>query len=403
MKKYFWLFLILLLATYIACNNKNPTAIDALPFNIVIQTGEPGNFTPVAGVTVSGGVDWDMFSVVTNQYGIAQIPGNMRGRSAIIYKDNFLPNMIDRLDTMKYWIGRARDSLRFLGRTEGAAIKMTANEIITLDEEGNYRVYSYSDGGIYLQVFQKLDTSINYIYDYKLYGDTLWVSVYNNNLKAFLISSIHFPSLIYNLPCTTSVFALKDSILICNNNVFKIDAWNQVHMLAPVGEFYARKMEIIGDQLYVLGAYSWPRVYDIANPTLPILLYDFLEPNCWDGFFYKNMLFIGPLQYEVMDYTVPANYKVKDLSVPSAPVDYSVFRTGGIIRGMINDTLASGRSGIAYGNGFIFSGNPDSGYGVIASLTNINNQSMYNVFTEKSLLFWPYLIIGSKVCKYVSR
>jgi hypothetical protein len=412
MKKYFWLFLILLLATYIACNNKNPTAIDALPFNIVIQTGEPGNFTPVAGVTVSGGVDWDMFSVVTNQYGIAQIPGNMRGRSAIIYKDNFLPNMIDRLDTMEYWIGKTRDSLQVLGEVEGTAVMMTSGAIATMNQDGVYRTYTYSSSSVLLKMSIKLNDSINYINAYRLYGDTLWLSSRLQGLYVYSIANIDAPILLFKIPSLGSItsFAFKDTLTAYYDyyympgiSVVTVGNDHQVRFLSHIDDAYAKKMEIIDDRLFLLGVYSWPKVYDISNPALPDLQDNFLEPVCLGGFFYQRKLFLGPLQYEVLDYGLPANYKVRDLSTPSAPIDYSVFRANGFIDGLYNDTLAFGHSGISYNNGFIYKGSADSGYSVTASLACINSQPIFYLLDDNSIISWPYLVIGTKVCKYVSR
>ncbi len=412
MKNKLVILFVLLLAV-ISCN-KNPTSVEnTTTFNIAVITGEPGNFVPVSGATVSGGANWqDYFWVTTDQNGIAKIPVGMKGMYAYIYKDNFRPDRITCQDARDYWIGKARDSLQVLGMVEGAAIKMTPSKIITLDEVGVYRIYSYSSSSVLLESSIKLNDSISTLHTYKIYGDTLWVSSHLQGLYIYSISDNTSPVFLNKIPCSGGItsFAVKDTLVAYIDyfntpqlSIVSLGSGGQVNLLGQIESAHADEMKIIDTYLYLLGNFSWPNVYDISNPVLPVLLCDFMEPECQGGFFYKNKLFIGPLQYDVMDFLDPANYKVRDISVPSSPVDYSVFRVGGVISGILNDTLAYGRSGIVSSNGFIFSGGPDSSYNVVASLANCRNQTIYNMFRENSFIVWPYLVLGSKVCQYVPR
>lgn len=402
--------LLALLLAIISCS-KNPTAIEnSTTFDIVVKTEKEGTFIPVAGVTVFGGSDyWNYFSVTTDQNGIAKIPISARYGTALMCKDNFLPGKIEHLDTVAYYMAKTEDSLQVLGTIKGAAIKMTSDKIITIDGYGIYRVYSYSNSEVMLETCITLNDSFNTLIKYKVYGETLWVSSDFQGLFAYSIAKEYSPAFINKIAYTDIIlaFAVKDSLVAYKQDfqlsIVSLGSSGQVQLLSQLGNVSVRDIEIIGNYLYLLGGFSWPKIYDISNPASPVLLNDFMEPECWGGFFHEDKLFLGPLSFDVVDDINPATYKVKDISTPSTPVDYSVFGAGGIICGILNDTLAYGHSNIVSDNGFIFKGTPDHGYSVVASLSSSMSQSMDNMYTLKGFLSWPYLVLGSKVCQYIPR
>ncbi len=203
--------IILSIFLIFGCEEENPIGnLPPIDITVTSQDGEP-----VAGATISGGIDWDAYRVQTNEFGEATIPGRASGGRATIYKTNYHPTTIFSVIPAPFILEKTEKRLDPIGSVLGKSISFKKDEIITLDYGGTYRVYSYSDDlvtEIYSQSLGELATAIKDIGRYSL--------VYNSRLRCFcFFNSKFYLSSASNLYSNTRI-----SWTICSKR-FNFSAW----------------------------------------------------------------------------------------------------------------------------------------------------------------------------------
>lgn len=335
-------------------------------FEVTIQ--DPGG-TPLEAVQIEGGIDWDWYRVYTNSDGVAYVPERGYRQPAGIYKDNYLPMYIEELRSACYVISPTSHRFREIGEVKGNAVYFDAATIVTVDGS-TYYVYAYDDQSATQVSSDVLAASVN---EFKLLGDTLWFSTHDDGIYAYSLENLSQPQFLIHveIPGYLDVFAVKDSIIVVGPQygagalrIFSFDNTGGVQQLISISEFTTKAMEFIGNYLIVVGGeQSMPTVFDLVDPTRPVLVYNHYEPNAYTGFIRDSMLIIVPDPYVYGDYV----YKYADLSSPWSPFLQGSFTADAWLYDVINGEYAVGHcAGFRYGS--ILSGHFDIGFTTIAIL-----------------------------------
>jgi len=369
---------------------------------------------PVEGATITGGLDWEYFQVQTDSRGIAILPGFALKYDALIYRNNFFPKSVHlalsahTLMPYTYIIEPTPKQFKLIGSVEGWGILFDSETLVTVDYQGGYHVYSYSDQGITEIASAQIPTSIK---DTQLHGDTFWFSTHSDGIYVYSLADPLNPQQLFHLdiPGSLGKFALKDGILVTGTpwyhdplRIYTYDTSGEFHEIAQFGNYYAKKMAFIDDYFVIFNSYdSLPAVYDFHDPSNPYLVYNGVEPDYWHGFLYKNYLVLVPKSDLLSEET---NYKLIDLSDPTNPTTNGFFSADSRLFKIINDSTAMGRyHGWAEAIS-ILSGNITQGFKTVAISTDNPFLPFFLLkFHEFEGCFPPYFIIGEQLWKLEDR
>jgi len=400
MKKTIYIALSIVILA--GCNDDNLTD-SGIPFQITVlsQTG-----IPVEDATVEGGFDWTFYRVQTNAAGVATLPGTARGERAVIYKTNFLPVIISIITPNQYTLNETSRKLNLIGSVSGKAIRFRQNELITLDYGGTYHLYSYNDQSISETFNRHLHDSATAIQEIQLFGDTLWFTTHNSGVFVFSIQNPSSPMFLFQLPVSGYLgpFVVKDSILVLG------DQWNpgplRIMVYNPSGEFrelsrienyFVRKMTRIDDAIILLGNYEClPTIFDISNPSSPILLYNGLEWEYQTGFFYNHLTILTPKSGEYSGSSMRLVYKVLDLSNPANPSLKYPVAADSWITGVVSDSFAFGNYYFHTQTVSVLRGSISSSFQTVATVSE-------NTIDGVGGAYPPFFIIGGRLWKLVDR
>lgn len=401
MKKIFLPIIIFTLLS--GCDNDNSFEIpEPFEIRVVAQDGEP-----VAGATIEGGVDWDAFKVQTNSEGSAVLFENALKSRILIYKTNYLPTSVYKIipDNV-YILRKTAKQLNFIGNVEGKAVRFLQNELVTLDYNGNYHLYSYNDQSVSEISSQYLNDSIVAIPEFHLIGSQLWIATHNSGIFVYSIQNPSSPQLLFSLPVTDYLgpFAVKDSILAVGDKwepgpvrffVYRQDGY--LKEVSRIQNYFVRNMLFIRNNLVITGnSESLPTIFDISNITSPNLLYNGLDWEYKSAFFYNQKLILTPKYAYGGEYPI-LDYKLLDLSNPALPVQQNIFSADSWLTGLASDN-------IAYGN-YYFHNQTTSilegdiyGYS-FQTIATVSERAYEGVAGA----FPPYFIIGNSLWKLVDR
>ncbi len=378
-----------------ACEDGNPIKNkEPLEVTIISQDGNP-----VEGATVEGGIDWDFFRVKTNASGIAALPGSARNKRAVIYKTNYLPIIVPNISPVTFTLNRTEKRIDPIGAVLGKTVRFGTNEIITLDYQGNYRVYSYNDESVAESFSQNLGDSVVAIKEIKLLNNILWFTTHESGVFAFSIQNPVSPQLINHLaiPGYLGPFALKDSIIILVDQwkpgpirIFNYSSNGNVKEISRIENYFVRKLSIIGNYMILLGNNdTLPTIFDISNPAEPRLVYNGLEWEYQNGFFYKQLVILTP-QNGYGGNNIRLDYKIVNLSNPSSPTVLNQFPADSWITGLASDNLAFGNYYYHNQTISLLSGSIWSGFHTIATVSEGAIEGITGIHP-------PYFIVGSKL------
>lgn len=368
-------------------------------FEVKVLSSSSG--LPVAGATISGGLDLTCFEVKTDDEGIAFLPGFARGESALIYRNNFFPYRVESLSPTKYFIRPTPKQFKLVGDIEGWGIRFESGTLMTVDYQGGYHLYSYSDQGISEIASAQLPKCIK---ETQIHGDLLWFSTHDDGIYVYSLENPFIPQLIFHLeiPGYPRAFAVKDTIIAVgdtsNHDSVRIFAYNnqgECQMTARFGEYYVEKLAFIGNYLIVINYYDClPAIYDLQDPANPYLVYKGVEPEYWFSSQFKNYLLLIPKQDFVNENTT---YKLIDLSDPAHPSTSGFFVADSQILEIINDGTAVGRYYICSGAVSVLSGDINLGFKTCSIITD-------DTFVQPFLnriegCAPPYFIIGERLWK----
>lgn len=290
------------------------------PFEVTVV--DPDS-QPVAGAWIEGGMDWEFFSVQTDSEGVAILPDYARGEGAVIFKNNFFSLIVSSLTSTTYVLTHTLQELELIGEAKGRAIRFEPGIIITLGYTGDYHVYSYNDQGVNQIASAQLPSSVK---THRLFGDTLWFSTHDDGIYVYSLQDPYQPQQLFHLAITGYLgpFARKDTIVVVIDpwapspvRIFSFTYDGQFQELTTIGNFYVEEMTFIDHYLILVGDNTClPTVFDLADPTQPILVYSGLEWEYQSGFLFNNYLIMIP------NYASAAGlvyYTLKDLSDPTNP------------------------------------------------------------------------------------
>jgi hypothetical protein len=404
-KKIILLFVVVLLISE-CCKTSSPEKHDEGPFEVRVLNQY---WQPVAGVTISGGIDWTTYRIETDSNGIAVLPGSAYGQGALIYRNNFFPRFIDSITSSEYLIQNTPKQLKLIGDIAGWSIRFDSSTIITVDYNGGYHVYSYNDQGISEMASARIPSSIR---ETQVHGDTLWFSTHDDGIYVYSLEDPFNPQQLFHLdiPGHPGKFVLKDEIVVVSYlfypnplRVFSYDASGAFQEISQFGYYDVQDMAFIGNYLIVVSMTFYnglPGIYDLSDPTNPSFIYEGVEPNYRYGFLYDNYVILFPESNpdSTEEDTV---YKLINLYDPAKLLDTGFFSADSRLLKIINDTTALGRHNVWSGAISILSGNITQGFWTVAISTD-------NPFSQLSLhqfegCYPPYFIIGEQLWKLEER
>jgi hypothetical protein len=356
---------------------------------------------PVAGATISGGIDWTAFEVKTNDEGIALLPGSARGEWARIYKNNFFPYHVESLSPTHYFIKPTPKKFKLIGDISGWSIRFDSGTIITVDYQGGYHLYSYNDQGIIEIASAQIPKCIR---ETQLHGDRLWFSTHDDGIYVYSLEDPFQPVQLFHLaiPGYLGSFAMKDSIIVVGNpwdndsvRVFNYNTNGDFQEIARFGNHLIEKMAFIGNYLVILNYYDClPVIYDLKDLANPCLIYKGVEPEYWYGFLFRNYLVLIPNLDFINETTT---YKLINLSDPAHPSTSGFFSADSKLFEIVDDRIAIGRYYLWTGATSVLIGDINQGFKTIAIITD---HPWVQIFLHESEgCAPPYFIIGERLWK----
>jgi hypothetical protein len=301
---------------------------------------------PVPGAYIRGGFDWDMFSVTSNDDGFAVLPEYALNVTATISKDNFISIVVNHLNSEIYALARAPLQLVKIGDIDGDAVKFTADRVITVTYQGKYRVYGYDNNGVEVLAEDTLDQIVR---DFKLLGDTLWSTSFDDGIYAYSVADPLHPRMLLrvDIPGILRPFAGWDNLMAVGYEygpgpirIFRFDTTGTTSLLGTIGNFIVSDMTFLSH--YLVTVSRWPataNVFDIGDPTeiTPVYSGNFGE--------YGNAIIHGDsiLAGSGTPIESPYQYVMLDLSDPSNPTENYTFSVPGTIDDIVQDSLAVGK------------------------------------------------------------
>jgi len=383
------IFLIFILLMSICCTDSKGS------FEVIVYSSE---CHPIAGATIEGGIDWDWFSVQTDNEGLAILPGYARGQAAIISRTNFYPYEVKALRPGFYKIESTPRKLKLISEVNGVlvnAVKFGPDMIATIDYHGNYHVYEYNDNELNEISSALLPGSIRY---FKLYNDTLWLSTHGEGFYVYSLQDLQQPQQICHLDIpgyNSRPFAVGDTILAVGLHegplrIFSFGYDGQYQELASIGNFWVNEMTFISHYLIVVGhsvgSSNTPIVFDMQDPANPQLVYTGSESELLSCFLYKNYLVMQPYLYE----SGPVEYRLLDLSNPANPYEQGTYSTEAHLIDIIDDSIAVGSYTASV---TVLTGGVFSGFDIVVT---VSEGSMLDEFSGS---YPPYFIIAHNLWK----
>ncbi|MBI5805824.1 hypothetical protein HZA73_07240 [candidate division TA06 bacterium] len=394
MLKRYYVVLVITLIIISGCSKKNPVESST---NITVKVVTDGGI-PVAGAWIEGGIDWDAYSVSTDNYGQAILPGSALGNTAGIYCTNYFPKSIDKIDTVQYYLQPTSQNLLELGPVLGSPVKFGAGQLATIDYWGWYRVYSHNTQSASLIYSQQLQDSSLCIKHIKLSNDTMWFSTHDRGIYAYSVATMASPQLLFHLdiPGHRNVFAIKDSILAIGSpwdpDSICFIVWHgdgTWHKIGGVQKYLVNEMAFVGSNLAVLGYQGLPDIIDASNPADPYLGYHGLVPNWEPGFIYGQYAVLIESFINFVNFTT--QFQVIDASNATSPIVVGTFPSDGYPLGAVSSQYGYGWMGShTY---CVLSGSILSGYSAVATMAEPGNYPA-NTSVGGS---HPYYIFGNKL------
>ena len=352
--------------------------------------------SPLEGVVIEGGIDWDAFQVTTNSSGQADLPGSAKGGEASIHLNNYFPKSVRLRWPYLYEIVPTPQRLRLLGDVKGQLVRFEAGRLATMDYHGNYHLYAVDIGNLTEIATAPVPRLIRQT---KLIDDTLWFSTLRGGIYAYSLADLEHPveQLHLAIPGDTPIFALRDNLVAVGNTddhssigVYTFEPDGSFAEMSRFFEAYVSKIDFIGDFLIVTNYYSaHPKIYDLSNPANPVLVWDAVDPTYWSGFLY-GQVYIQIPRHIISEKAV---YGRLDLSNPLLPQTMPAALADSRLVAVIDDETAVGYY-YAIGNALaVLNGGMTTGFRTVA-LVSEDPTTDLNEFGGCAR---PYYVIGERL------
>ncbi len=333
---HFSILTSVLLLFLLACKNVGPE--EFVFIRVVTPAGDP-----VVGAVIEGGLDWDYFSVRTNTEGWARLHARALNYGAVIFKNNFFPRMVPKLQETTYVLEPTPDSLVPIGRVSGSLVRFDESTLTTITYGGSYLVYTYSESSIHKVFSQSLPAVA--IKHFTLKGDTLWLATHDDGIYVFSLYQPFAPRLLFHLEISGYLrhFEVMDSLLILSflegpTRIYGYHPDGTWQEIATLSEQAFAALRVL-QPWYVAGiAGGTAVVYDLRDPHTPHIVWMETDPSLYSGLFDGDTLLL--LMANPWRSSPPYPYRAIDLSNPEAPVEVATFTAPKEIMAVFSDTLA---------------------------------------------------------------
>jgi len=389
------LLILLSLILFSGCQEERLTK-PGFPFDIIIED-QDGNLVPDA--TIQGGIDWDAYTVQTDEHGRAILPGSAKYGDAVVFKTNYVPRRIENLSPRTYELKRTSKLLRPLGQVQGKAIIFGDRDLITLTENGSYHVYSYTDQSVSEIVNYELLDSNRYVIRTKLAGDNLWILTQYSGFFVYSLKNPTEPNFLFHLnpQVTLGAFVVRDSLLIVAPpfasgplRFLRWDATGVYREIFLLQSYFIEEMILYGNYLFLLGGFgALPIVLDISTVNSPVIVYNGLEGGYEHPIMHQRHVILTP-----RDFRNP--YKAFDFTNPRDPLYLGAFSALSRLSGFISDSIAYGSNLIHPPTVTVDSGTYYTHFETIATVSKAD-------YSRISGANGSYFIIDNTLMKLIDR
>jgi hypothetical protein len=364
------------------------------PFRITVRDSTG---SPLEGVVIAGGIDWDAFRVTTDSSGQADLPGSAKGGEADIHLNNYFPKSVRLRWPYLYEMAPTPQRLRLLGDVKGKLARFEAGRLATVDYDGNYHLFAVDTNNL---TEIAAATVPRLIRQTKLIDDTLWFSTQSGGIYAYSLADLEHPveQLHVAIPGDTPVFALRNNVIAVGNGgehssigVYAFEPDGSFAEMCRFFDAYVSQIAFIGDFLIVTNYYNaHPKIYDLSNPANPVLVWDAADPKYWSGFLYGQAYIQIPKWDQISEETV---YGRLDLSNPLLPRTKPAVLADSRLVAVIDDETAVGYYHVLGGALAVLSGSMTTGFRTVALVSE--DQSMN--LNEFGGCARPFYVIGERL------
>lgn len=391
------LFILPLL--FFSCDeNKSPQQYQ-LPFEVTV-TDTLG--IPIEGAILEGGGDWDSFREITDIRGRAAMPGYARDARAMIRKNNFFSLIENYLQPGVYMMTPTPQIFTEIGDIDGDLIRFDSSRILTVNYQGEYRVYSLSGDGLSEIAMVQLPHLVK---EFKLTGAWLWYTTHENGIYVFSLADPLNPLEIVHLDIDgyLRAFDVSDSLVAVGPNsgagalrLYSYHNDGSVVELDRVENFIVDKVYFSSHYLITTGSLTdLFCIFDISDPADIRFLYrgnydDYRTPYTFGQTLILRATGGNGTRGEY-------GYIVIDLSDPPKPVNSGGFFGEGKIEDFLDDLTATGRYYFDDYALSVFERSPDGDFEAIAMV------SEFPGYPEQHGAHPPYFLMGGKLWKLEQR
>jgi len=387
-----WLTLAVLSLFSLGCDVRS--IAETGPFAVTVMTSQG---RPIEGAVIEGGIDWDYFSVETDDEGRATLPASAWNQEAFIHLDNHIPKRVVLNRPYRYELAPTPQRLRLLGSVEGQAVLFAPGRLATLDYQGTYHLYAVNGTGVAETATAEFPAGVRQA---RLIGETIWLAAYDDGVFAYSLADPEHPLEVLHLaiPGVNRVFALRGNMVVVGNDkevsslgVYLFEADGTFVEAARFGDFYVAAIDFIDGYLIATGySGAHPRVYALDDPAHPLLVYESTGPEHSSGFLHGLQYIQIPPRDLISGNTV---YTRLDLTAPALPVEAGTFRADSRLVAMVDETMAVGYYHILGNALSVLKGGPSTGYWTAAVISEDPHYDL-NLFGGCAP---PYFVISERL------
>lgn len=371
------------------------------PFQVRVLSTEG---SPVAGVTIEGGIDWNAFRVVTDTLGRATLPDHAWGEKAAIYTDNFFPMITQVGPQTDFSLKPAPRPLRLIGKVAGWAVRFGSGTLITVEYQGGYHVYAYSDQEVMELATAQL--AAHAIKETQIHGEELWLSTPGDGIYVYSLANPENPALLFHLaiPGDLDPFVkMEDKIIVGNPwkkealRVYSYQADGQFQEISRFGSHMVVRMFLVGNCLVFTNYYdNLPGIYDLTDPSNPMAVSLGAGSPYWAATLWGNYCLQIPNISEPSGESI--RHGLVDLSNPFAPVPIGNLTADAFLFALNDDSTALGDY-YAYTNAVgILVEDPAHGLKTVSIITT--NTAVRTLPHKSEGSAPPFFIIGGQLWRW---
>lgn len=391
--------LIALLFLLCAFSCDDNTSSSRFPFEITV-TDIHG--WPIEGAIVEGGFDWDSFRVVTDRWGRAEMPGVARDVRATIKKNNHYSLIENYLRPGVYILTPTPQILTEIGEIKGDLIRFEYFRILTINYQGEYRVYNFNGYNLSEMVMVELPIPVK---EFKLLGNLLWYTTHQDGIYVYsLFDSMHPVELLHlDIDGYLKAFAVKDSLVAVGSQsspgpirLYSYHTDGTVTELDRIENFTTRRIYFRSHYLITTGyATDLYCIFDVADPTDIRFVYRGNLDGFESPFLHGDTLILAASGGNASrgEY----GYFMIDMSDPANRSDIGGFAADGRIDNIEDDFTAVGRYYFDGDALSVFKRTTGGDFEAVAMVSEFYGYRFHHGSAP------PYYLIGEKLWKLEER